>query len=309
MGMNKKVLLSAFSALLLLVSGGIVYKNFPAIVSTVYEHKSFKEANLKLKKIKVNNEIFAYAEGGTGPNLLFVHGFQGDKRSWVRYAKHFVSSYHVVIPDLPAHGDSTYKSDQRFDLESLSYVLDEFVREKKLDKFTIIGTSLGAGVSMKYSLLFPQKVEKMVLLNPIGIRPSDEDQFIQVKKTNQRMFFPTTIKELDDLYVYLMGHPLPYRLQFKEYILSLLLEKRKIYQKVYFDLVSGEGIEKELTKINVPTLMITGKYDKVSRLEDFKVYSKTIPNCSAILLEDGYHIFQGTAFDSAINHMDEFFKR
>lgn len=306
MDKKRKIYIWIFSILFVSLTGSISYIEFPPIAAKIYAHRSFSDANLKIKKIKISGETFTYAEGGKGPTLLFVHGFQGDKHFWVKYAKPFTSSYHVVIPDLPGHGDSSCSKDQKFDLNSLAYFLDEFAKAKKLDKFQLIGTSLGAGVCMKYSAFFQEKVVKLLLLNPIGLRPFDENEYKRRVEANKKIFFPSTIKELDDLYIYLTGSPLPYNTQFKKYILNYLLKKKSIFEKAFKDFVSGEGVENELPKIFAPTLIINGIFDQVSKPTDLEIYNNNIQKCSSIVLNNGYHVFKGEAFEKALIEMEKF---
>lgn len=308
MDKKRKIFIWIFSFFFISVTGSVAYIEFPAIAAKIYEFRSLSNAHLKIKKIQLKGKTYTYAEGGKGPTLLFVHGFQGNKNFWLKYVQPFVSSYHIVIPDLPGHGDSSCSKDQRFDLKSLANFLDGFVKEKNLDKFHLIGTSLGAGVCMKYSALFPSQVSKLVLLNPIGLRPSDDNEFKFRVETNKKLFFPTNIQELDDLNVYLTGSQITYNDQFKKYILSYLLKKKPIFERAYIDLVTGEGVENELDRIRAPTLIITGKYDRVSKPIDLEIYSQNMPRCSCIVLSDGYHIFKGKAFEKALSEMEKFVK-
>jgi abhydrolase domain-containing protein 6 len=306
MNNKKKILIWSSLLIFITVSGSVTYTNYPAIASKISDYRSFSKAHLQRKKIIVNGEVVTYAEGGKGPTLVFIHGFQGNKRFWLPYLQPFISSFHVILTDLPAHGGSSFRPSQSFDLKSLAFTFDEFIQAKGLDKFQLIGTSLGAGVAMKYSFLFPDKVTKLVLVNPIGIRPSDEKELFQIVESNKRLFFPNSLEGLDELYLYLMGHTLPYSPSIKKYIFNYLLQKRPIFTKVYQDLVSGEGVEMELSKINIPTLLLVGKHDRVSRAADFEIYAKSLPHCTAFLLNDGYHILKGSALDKAIDKMREF---
>ena len=304
-----RIFIWIISAVFILSSVSITYIKFPAISAKIDEHRSFASAHLKLKKVKIKGETITYLEAGKGPTLFFVHGFQGNKRYWVKYAGPLVSSYHIVIPDLPAHGESSCSKDQKFDLKSLSYALDDFVKAKKIDNFQLIGASMGAAVCLKYSVLFPEKVKKMVLINPVGIKPKDEKEFLDLVVKNQRLFFPSTIEELDELNISLRGIPLPYNNRLKHYILDRINKKKEIYRKAYIEFVYGEDVENELFKIKAPTLIISGKFDKISRLTDLEIYSEKIPNCTSIILDDGYHIFRDKAFEKSQDEMIKFINK
>ena len=59
-----------------------------------------RSAGLACKRVAVGRHQIVYLEGGTGPHLV-LHGFGANKDNWNRFAKHFTSSYHVIIPDSP----------------------------------------------------------------------------------------------------------------------------------------------------------------------------------------------------------------
>lgn len=306
--MKKPFVLFVLIVFIFVFSCFSMYRYFPFVACKIYEYKSFAKYNLEIKKIKVKEEIFTYAEGGNKEKglLIFVHGFQADKRFWLHYLDRFISNYHIIIPDLPAHGGSTFQALQKFDLRSLAQTFNDFILAKGVKQFSLVGTSLGGGVILEYAAAYPEKIQNLILINPIGIRPDNEKDYSELVARNEEIFFPNNLKELDNLYVYLMGRPFPAPIPFKRYFLNFLLEKRAIYKKVFIDLVKGDGVEQILPKINVPTLLLVGQEDKVSSIDDFNAYSKNIPNCKSCLISNGYHILEGKAFEEAISKMQTF---
>ncbi len=304
--MKVKKIIKYFLALVLFlaISSIVVYEVFPGVICKAYKYRSFSRTKLKVQKIKIGDKLFCYAEGGKGKNLIFVHGFQGDMTFWSRYVTSF-PNYHVIVIDLPAHGNSLCPTCQKFDLQSLSEALNEFIEAKHLDNFSLIGTSLGAGVITEYSAKYPKKVSKMILLNPIGIRPEGKE-YDEIIARNEKLFFPSTIKELDLLYVYLTGKPFAMGYSVKKYILSKLVDKKDIYHKVYSDLVRSRGVENVLPSIKAPTLLLFGRYDNITRVKDVEMYIKKMPHCTAVMIQGGYHILSGKALEKAVAEMKYF---
>jgi pimeloyl-ACP methyl ester carboxylesterase len=296
--MKLKKILTYFLAgvVFLFVSSIVVYEVFPGVICKAYKYRSFSKTKLEVKEIKIGDKTFCYAEKGSGKTLFFIHGFQSDMAFWSHYISFFPNN-HIVLLDLPSHGKSSCDLNQKFDLQSLAESLNDFVNAKKFDKFSLIGTSLGAGVITEYSAKYPEKVTKMVLLNPIGIRP-DAKEYDEVISRNEKMFFPSTIQELDELYVYLTGRPFSMGYPIKKYILSCMLEKRAVYQKIYSDLVKSRGVQNVLPSIKAPTLLLFAKHDKITRLKDVEQYVKKMPHCQAIMI-DGFHILSGKSLESA----------
>lgn len=293
------------TALLLATTSIVVYEVFPGVICRFYKYRSFSKTNLSVKKIKIGEKIFSYAEGGMGKTLFFIHGFQGDMNFWTRYLSPFLEKNHIVVLELPAHGNSSCSQDQKFDLQSLATTLNEFVDAKKLENFCLIGTSLGAGAITEFAAKYPSKACKMVLINPIGIRPQGKD-YEEVISKNQVMFFPNSMKDLDNLYVYLTGKPFTMGEPIKRYILSHMLSKKDIYQRVYSDLVKSRGVESILPTIGIPTLLLVGQFDKITRSQDVEIYVNKMPNCKAVVIENGYHILSAQPLEKALFEMKSF---
>jgi len=216
-------------------------------------------------------------------------------------------SYHSLALDLPAHGSSSYKKNEIYDLKYFTNVLDAFIKGKGIEKFSLIGTSLGGAISCMYAFRFPEKVEKLILVNPVGIKNSDEDLQKMVCE-NKEKFFPKNFKEFDDLYKYLMGKKAPMRFFVKRMLLKRLKKRKKIFKRIFYDIAKGEGVENLLDKIQAKTLLIFGKKDQILNKNDPKIFSKKIPKNNLLLIEKAEHILLGEAFEKALFSMRNFLR-
>lgn len=302
---NMFVILSISILVIFFIS---IYNFFPEVLYSVSEYVTFSKEGIKQKKLKVGGNSLSYIEHGEGKTVLFVHGFQSGKSIWLDYIKRLSSDYHVVAFDLPAHGNSSYLKGQSFDIETLVECLDSFVEKKGFSKFFLVGTSLGGAIVASYAAKYPKKVCKLVLLNPVGIKP-DEDRLNIIKEHNEILFFPESLEDLDDLYVYLMGRRSSNSLFYKVYVLKYLERKKGIFKKIFYHFTNGDGIEKELLNIKSDTLLIMGGLDRIANSEDFDIYNKKIKNCSSLLMKDSHHIFCGDEIADITKKMDNFFKR
>lgn len=105
---------------------------------------------------------------GSGPRLVFVHGFTQTSRSWRHVADHFAARGHeVVVVDLPGHGDSgAVRADLRRTADLLAATSGEG---------TYVGYSLGGRVCLHLALMYPHVTERVALLGATpGIVDDDE---------------------------------------------------------------------------------------------------------------------------------------
>jgi pimeloyl-ACP methyl ester carboxylesterase len=106
------------------------------------------------------------------PILILIHGGMDHARSWDPVARVLKHDFHVVVPDLRGHGDSSWAPGSMYSL--LDSVLDTvcLIEELHSDSVSIIGHSYGAAVSFLYTGFYPEKVKKLVLIEGGGITSS-----------------------------------------------------------------------------------------------------------------------------------------
>lgn len=95
-----------------------------------------------------------------------IHGFRGTHHGLIPIAKH-IKGLRVVIPDLPGFGKGATLKD--YSLESYVKWLRDYIRQQKLSQPPILlGHSFGSIISAAYAEEYPETIQKLVLVNPIG---------------------------------------------------------------------------------------------------------------------------------------------
>lgn len=115
----------------------------------------------------------SYAEWGDpdAPPLVLVHGGRDQKRSWDNVAGHLSKRHRVIAHDLRGHGQSDWVNDGDYGVMEHVYDLSSFVEALELDRFTLIGHSLGGNITLRFAGLFPEKIEKLVAIEGLGPSP------------------------------------------------------------------------------------------------------------------------------------------
>ena len=117
---------------------------------------------------RISGHDLHYKRGGNGPPLVFVHGVLGSHRVWADLAADLAEEYTVVVPDLFGHGASaTHRGD--YSLGAHAAAVRDLVQACGLDRVTIIGHSLGGGIALQFSYLFPERVRSLVLVASGGL--------------------------------------------------------------------------------------------------------------------------------------------
>ena len=99
---------------------------------------------------------YQYIDEGQGETLLLLHGLFGALNNWEGVINHFKQHYRVIIPLMPIHEMPIKEAG----CEGLTEFIEGFVDYKGLDKFTVIGNSLGGHVALIYTLRHPEKIQR-----------------------------------------------------------------------------------------------------------------------------------------------------
>jgi pimeloyl-ACP methyl ester carboxylesterase len=103
----------------------------------------------------------AYREQGTGPGLVLLHSLGLSHREWAPVVEHLEHRYRVVLPDLPAHGDSEDRPRHPYTLEWLAATLAAFCVDVAGPRPLVGGHGLGAELLLRAAtdgLLRPGKL-------------------------------------------------------------------------------------------------------------------------------------------------------
>ncbi len=100
---------------------------------------------------------------GQGQPLILLHGLFGSGDNWGTVAKHFSQHYQVISVDLRNHGKSPYSASQSY--ANMADDLLELCDALSLDRIHLLGHSLGGKVAMQFATYFPEKLEKLIVVD------------------------------------------------------------------------------------------------------------------------------------------------
>ncbi|MBJ2174166.1 alpha/beta hydrolase [Aureibaculum sp. A20] len=117
-----------------------------------------------MPKINLSNITLNYEDKGKGKVLLFLHGLGSSIKDWDFQVPFFSKNFRVITVDLRGHGDSTMK-DSNFGVDHMVNDIKEFLDALKIDKVTFIGFSMGGAIAFQFTYSYPEKIDKMVIVN------------------------------------------------------------------------------------------------------------------------------------------------
>ena len=126
------------------------------------------------------NTSINYNTIGNGPATVLLHGFLESSKMWDPLIPDLSKNRQIITVDFPGLGESGVISETH-SMELMAEVVSEILKHLQVETATFIGHSMGGYVTMAYAEMFPDQIEKLVLLNSTPIADSEER-----KKTRDR---------------------------------------------------------------------------------------------------------------------------
>ncbi len=121
-----------------------------------------------VEHLSLHGYQMSYRRAGEGPVLLLLHGIAGSSRTWVPVMELLQSEFTVLAPDFLGHGKSA-KPLGDYSLGNHASAMRDFLHLLGFDRATVVGQSFGGGVAMQFAYQFPERCERLVLVDAGGL--------------------------------------------------------------------------------------------------------------------------------------------
>lgn len=254
----------------------------------------------QVKEIEANGTNLAYIEQGAGEPVIFIHGAVSDFRTWLEQIGVFSKNYRAISYSRRYHqpnGSNGDQSDYSRDLHAADLV--GFIKALDLGKAHLIGHSYGASIALMAALDYPELVGSLILgepspfpslLNKDGIRLLSEQKakFDESIRLAEKGDEESAVREFLQAVVgvdVLGLLPDERRSVVLENADTLLPMLRNYYES---PMLSG----KQLKRINVPTLLVTGEFSpRIARVSN-EMINRCLPNSKTVILQGASHGLQ-----------------
>jgi pimeloyl-ACP methyl ester carboxylesterase len=253
-----------------------------------------------LRKVDVVGAEANYVELGDGPPLLFVHGLSGCWQNWLENIPHFSRTHRVIAMDLPGFGSSPMPP-WEIDIPAYGRFLRDFCERLGIDRCSLVGNSMGGFVATELAITEPERVDDLTLVSAAGItwaraRCEPAEMLARVGRATAPLM----------LRVELSGIRRP---KFRRYAFRGVfydpnaLRPELLWENVvpafhspgYFDAMRhlvGYDIRHRLEEIEVPTLIVWGRNDRVVPVPAALAYKKRISHAELVIFDGCGHVPQ-----------------
>lgn len=198
--------------------------------------------------------------------ILILHGWGSCAKNWGKVKELLEKGgFQVFVPDLPGFGQNPSPA-TAWNIDNYVEWVKDFTEKNNLGQFFLLGHSFGGSVAAKYSLRYPEDINKLFLAASAGIR----------KKTREKDFF----KKVSPLFrSFSLLKMIFYRFFVKSDYQYTLGTMRETYLNVI-----NEDISALFSQIKVPTVIIWGKKDDITPISDAYFINKEIKNSQLEIL-------------------------
>lgn len=253
-----------------------------------------RERLIKSNKIRIGDLSISYyikhATADSKKHIVFLHGFPFNKNTWKQQLETLPEDVTGIAVDIRGHGNST-SGHGYFSIDVFAKDLGVFLKKMELDNVVLCGVSMGGYIALRAYELFPACISGLVLVDTQSHADDDTakqkrfDTIQAVLKHGRRpfsigfvknVFAERTIQQDPDA-VELIKSSI--RRNSIETICATLLA-----------LAARTDTTDSLPKINVPTLLIRGKEDKITSREAMQGLADGIPSATFIELDGCGHL-------------------
>jgi len=248
---------------------------------------AFGQGQPQDKTITVFGQAIHYFDVGSGPAVVLLHGLGSRKEDWLPVLDPMAQKYRLLVPDQIGFG----KSDKPLlDYSIQTYVdfLNEFLRQLKVEKASLMGESLGGWIAALYvaeigggAHLIP--IEKLVLVDAAGLKQDkpipdlNPSSLAAMRGMMEAVFYDTSWLSEDALR-------------------KIFTDKLAVHDGYTVRSILGnpalatERLDERLGSIKVPTLVTWGKQDKLLPIASGERYAAGIPGAKLVSFDKCGHV-------------------
>jgi pimeloyl-ACP methyl ester carboxylesterase len=215
-------------------------------------------------------------------SLVFIHGSGSDHSAWSHQYGRLYKKYNIIAINLPGHGHSGGGGEA--DVGDYCLWVKKLLAILDLESAVLVGHSLGAAISLRFVLNYPQEIAGIVLVGG-GMKMPVNPFFLEFLKTNP----PVVPAEVIDL---ICKYSLAKENRPKYFApLQKSISQSKV-DVLYGDLLACNNLDltQELGKIRVPVLVICGAEDKMTPPDCSRRLAASISGATLEIIEGAGHM-------------------
>ncbi len=271
-----------------------------------------KYANNESRFIEIDGMQVHYRDEGQGFPIVLIHGTASSLHTWDAWTNTLKNNYRVIRLDMPAFGLTGPHPKQDYSIDNYSNFLDLFLTKLNIDSMYLAGNSLGGNIAWHYTTDHPEKVAKLILVDPSGYSIKGKQPWVfklaraPVLNSIIKYFTPKSLIENNLKQVYFDESKITPALIDRYYDLTL----REGNRTAFIDRAKTEMKDhtSKLKMLTTPTLIIWGKEDVWIPVSDGTRFLEDLLNAQLVILDNVGHVPMEESPGESLEPVLEFIK-
>jgi pimeloyl-ACP methyl ester carboxylesterase len=248
-------------------------------------------ANVRSRKTPDGVAYFA-RPARRGVPVVGIHGFGGDKETWLFMAALIRRSRGVIGIDLPGHGRSDDVPESRASVRHHAEAVVRTLDHAGIDRAVICGNSMGGGVALRLAVSWPDRVAGIVLVASVGRDIHAGSALAWADGDN-----PLIPREHDiDAFMRLaLERPPPVGRAVIRYVVTQRVRRADALHRLFrgFVLAGGDaGVPSDVAQVRCPALVIHGEQDRIIDKRTSEDLGRALPRAELVVMRGVGHVPQ-----------------
>ena len=207
-----------------------------------------------------------------GRTVVLLHGKNFCGATWGSTVQALTAAgYRVIVPDQIGFCKSSKPRAAQYSFELLATQTRRLMASRGVERAHIVGHSMGGMLAMRFAIMFPQAVERLVLVNPLGLKDRSEEglpyvdvdtlwagekrtSYASIKAYQRENYYHGTWKPAYDRWVWMLAGM--YQGAGRDAV--------ALAQAKTSEMIKTQPVAHELYRITPPTTLIVGVLDKTA---------------------------------------------
>ena len=262
-----------------------------SILNLYFKYQTYilkKKLSLSLKKINLGGYSFYYLDSNKkAPLILFLYGLLDSILSFKKLAFYLQEHFRIILLDTPGYGKNQLPQIRYlYQIDIFADLIYEFILTINVNNIILCGHSMGGLIAQKIALLDSNKKIKKLILISSANAPHQEREKIQKILPPKNYFY---VKKFFEMIFYKK------KVQINRFVAWLLIHYWNDWRNDFlaFNILKNETKVfhgEKIKEIKIPTLILTGKYDKITPLEMTKKMNQLLKNSQFKVFESSHSI-------------------
>jgi pimeloyl-ACP methyl ester carboxylesterase len=247
--------------------------------------------------------------GRRGLPLVCIHGFGGDKETWLFLAALVARARGMLGIDLPGHGRSDDVAESRASIRHHAEAVVRTLDHAGIDRAIVCGNSLGGGVALRLAASWPERIAGIVLVASVGRDVHAGSALSWAGGDNPLI---PRAEDIDRFIELTLERPPPVGRAVIRHVVTQRVRRTDALQRLFRGFVHAggdAGVPSDVAQIACPALVIHGEQDRIIDKRTSEDLARALPRAELAILRGVGHVPQLEAPRAVTRLVEQFADR